>query len=137
MAYSVSHQPLAVAILLELGLQLGGAAVAAELGVGLAEHGLLERDRLAEGDAVVGHRAERAELGGEQPLVAEVVRAEQDDVAGERAERLVRAVAVAGGAEREDLPPGLTGGGEGLDPLVRLRAEVADAVGAGQTGRVE
>src|SRR5262249_41282028 len=58
-------------------------------------------------------------------------------VAGEGGETLVRRVAVAGRRQGQDLPPFLTGAGQGLDPGVGRRSQVADAVGAGQGGGVQ
>src|SRR5207245_298534 len=52
-------------------------------------------------------------------------------------ERLVRRVAGPGRAEGEHLPPRLPHGGEGFDPSVGDRPEVADPERAGQAGRVE
>src|SRR5690606_21169534 len=58
-------------------------------------------------------------------------------VAGERAERLVGAVAVAGRAERQHLPQPLPRLRQEVDPAQGLGAQLAHAVGAGQARRVQ
>ena len=61
---------------------------------------------------------------GEEALVAEAIERDEEGVAGEGREALVRRVAVAGGAEGQDLPealPGLARGNRGT-PWPRARA---------------
>ena len=75
--------------------------------------------------------------GGQQALVAQPVERDEQGVARERREALVRRVAVAGGAERKDLPEGLAGLRQEVEEGGRLGPELADAVAPGQGRGVE
>jgi len=75
-------------------------------------------------------------LGGEQALGTQSVQTDEQRVAGERREGLVRGVAIAGGAERQHLPEALAGPGAKVDKGPRPRAQIPDAVGAGHAGRM-
>ena len=59
---------------------------------------------------------------GEEALVAQAVERDEEGVAGEGREALVRRVAVAGGAEGQDLPEALPGLREEVEELRRPRA---------------
>src|SRR5206468_286180 len=96
-----------------------------------------ERDDGAVIDVIGGEG--NAIQGGalEQAVAEKEFGADQVRVAGEGGETLIGGIAVAGWAEREELPPGLSGAGEGIDPVESGGAEVADAVGAGEGGGVQ
>ena len=49
----------------------------------------------------------------------------------------VRRVAIASGAERQNLPDVLLGGGQKIDERMRRRAQIADAAIGGQRGNVQ
>ena len=69
--------------------------------------------------------------------VGEEFEADEVGIAGEGGGAGVGRVAVAGGAERQDLPDVLLGGGEEVEEVVGCGAEVADAAVGGQRGDVE
>ena len=93
----------------------------------------------AKGDAGASGAARRSFALGrsEQALVDQTVEADEQRIAGERGEALIRRVAVAGGPERQHLPELLAGRGEEVEELDRARPQIADAEAAGQRGRVE
>ena len=72
-----------------------------------------------------------------QPQSAEEFEADEVGVAGEGGGAGVGRVAVAGGAEGQNLPDVLFGLGEEVDELVRGGAEVADAAIRGERGDME
>jgi len=97
----------------------------------------LEADDRSVVDALVVER-HAGEVARVQPTGAlEPLERDQVGVAGEGGEALVRAVAVAGGAERHHLPGALPRLGQEVDPALGVRAELTDAEGAGERGRVE
>ena len=67
-----------------------------------------------------------------RPSAASAARRDQQRVAGEGGEALVGRVAVAGRAERQDLPEPLLGRSQEVDEAIRLVAQVADAESARQ-----
>ena len=73
----------------------------------------------------------------DEPLLAQAVERDEERVAGEGREALVRRVAVAGGAEGQDLPQALAGLLQEVEEGGRLRAQLSDAVGTGQRRGVE
>src|SRR5262249_61373124 len=82
---------------------------------------------------VLGREANaRQVVGAEQTLTLQQLWTHQVRVAREGGETLIGRVTVSRGTQGEDLPPGLAGAGQGVDPVKRGGAEVADAVGAGQ-----
>ena len=119
-----------------------------ERGVLFQDHGASTRGELQGGSQLVPEAtivgpsvaaaAQRGDfLGREQPAGAEVREVEQVRVAGEHGERLVGRIAVAGRAERTDLPPGESGRGDDIDEPPGFGAERAYGTGAGQRGRVQ
>ena len=75
------------------------------------------------------------ELGSRQQAVGlERVQINEIGVARKGGAALVRAVAVTGGAQRQDLPDLLPGFGQKIHKLQRLCAKTTDPIGAGQTG---
>ena len=75
------------------------------------------------------------ELGrGEQALSLEGVKVDEIGVARKGGAALVGAVAVAGGAQGQDLPDGLACLGQKIHKLQRRFAKAADSIGAGQAG---
>ena len=75
------------------------------------------------------------ELGrGEQALGLEGVEVDEIGVARKGGAALVGAVAVAGGAQGQDLPDGLACLGQKIHKLQRRFAKAADPIGAGQAG---
>ncbi len=112
------------------GVEGGGGREAME---GAFEDGAFEGDDAGEIDFGIGESGDIGEVGGgEEAGFGEGVGADEEWVAGEGGEALVRRVAIAGGAEREHLPDGLAGGGEEIDEAVRGGTEVADAIRAGE-----
>ena len=101
------------------------------------EQVLLEREDVGVVDVVGGKVQAAPVVLVDEPLLAQHLRAHEQDVAGEGGEALVGRIAVAGHAQRQDLPPALLGGGEEIDPGEGGRAEVADAEGAGQRRRMQ
>ena len=79
-------------------------------------------DRHRSGDLIGGEPA----VLGQHPVVDEV------GVPGKGGKALVRAVAVAGGADGQDLPIGLSGAGQKIHESEGLRPQSADAEGTGQ-----
>ena len=72
-----------------------------------------------------------------RPSRDQIVEADEQRVAREGREALIRRVAVAGGAERQHLPEALAGRGQRIDEVESAGAEVADAEAARQGRRVE
>ena len=110
------------------GEALGGAA---------EERGLEPRDHPVVHGVVREAGRGREVVGGEPALVAQILRRDEEGVAGERRERLVGRVAVAGGRERQHLPDRLAGLGQPPGEGAGGGAQVAHAEGAGQGGGVE
>ena len=69
--------------------------------------------------------------------VGEEFQADEEGIAGKGRGARIGRVAVAGGAERQNLPDVLPGGGEKGDKLVRGGPKVADAPVGGQRADVE
>ena len=81
----------------------------------------------------VGGRETVAILRGKQSLPYQLLQVNKVRVSGEGRERLIRRIAVPGGAEREYLPVGLSGVGEKIYPLSGVTRETADTVRPRQT----
>src|SRR5205823_5831181 len=73
----------------------------------------------------------------DQFVAAQQLGTEEVDVAGEGGEALVGGIAKAGRSQGQDLPPALAGAGQHVQPLVADGAEVANAVGPWQRGRMK
>ncbi len=127
----------ALAELVEIDAQGGGGGAGEVIESAVEERGLGGNDlcEIDLGGRVLGVGVEVG--GGEQAGVAEALGADEQGIAGEGGEELVGRVAIAGGAEGEDLPEGLRGGVEPVDPSVGGGAEVADAETAGEGSGVE
>ena len=109
-----------------------------EGGEGLRQQGPLELDHRPEVHLPLREPGPLLQVGGgQQALLAQAVEGDEQGVARERREALVRRVAVAGGAEGEDLPEGLAGLRQEVEEGGRLGPELADAVGPGQRRGVE
>ena len=74
---------------------------------------------------------------GEQSLLDQPIEADEQRIAGERGEALVRRIAIAGRAQRQHLPQVLAGRGEEVEERDRARPQVADAEASRQAGGVE
>ena len=118
-----------------------GAAV--ETGVLLAPCGVSGAQHLiaAGVESAVVHRKRvitplfRLELGGGQQAVGlESVEVDEVGVARKGRAALVGAVAVAGGAEGQQLPDVLARSGQKIHELERFGAKAANTIGAGQAG---
>ena len=73
----------------------------------------------------------------EHTLLHQRLQADEVRIAGKRGERLVRRIArraVAGRAQRQNLPVGLSGAGQPVHKIIRFLREAADAVFGGQAG---
>ncbi len=106
------------------------------------EHARPERlavcDDGGEIDVSVGKRRLAARLGGREPsLFDQRIEADEQRIARECGETLVRGIAVAGGTERQHLPEALAGRGEQIDELEGARAQIPDAEASGQGGRMQ
>ena len=109
-----------------------------ECGEGLRQERLLELDHGPEVDLSRRELGPLLQVGsGQQALLAQAVEGDEQRVARERREALVGRVAVAGGAEGEDLPEGLAGLRQEVQEGGRLVPQLTDAVGAGQRRGVE
>ena len=115
----------------------------AELGRGLprkccrhlVEQARPRADHSPEVDVVFGKPRQRVEPAIiDEPRIAEIVERDHQRIARERGERLVGRVAVAGRPEREHLPETLRHARETVEPAMRLRADLTDAVPAGKRG---
>src|SRR5262249_40558125 len=89
------------------------------------------------GHALAGQRITRYVRFPKQAVLDEEVRANEIQVARERREALVGRIPIAGGTQRQDLPPGLPGADQGIYPGIRRRAKVADTIGPRKRGRVQ
>ncbi len=106
--------------------------------VRLAEQGHLEVDDLPELDVLAVELGRSGEvLGHEQAFFFEGGQVDEQRVSGGRREALVGRVAVAGGAQGQDLPDLLVGLEQEIDETEGLTAQGADAVGPWQGCRVE
>ena len=89
-------------------------------------------------DPILGLAPEGLEVRRcEQAVLTELVEREEQGIAGRGRGRVVGRMAVAGGADGQHLPPGLAAGGEEISEGEGLAAKVADAMGAGQRGRMQ
>jgi hypothetical protein len=99
-----------------------------EIDPSLLEQSALERDHrriIYRG----GRKARRCAFDFiQQSFFDEPVGADQESVAGERRQQLIRRIAVAGRSERQRLPPALSCFSEFIDPLHRTRPQVANPV---------
>src|SRR5690606_33006554 len=121
----------------QLGALRGGGALLEAPG-GALQQRELGGDQGAVVDALPRQRRQGRQLPRLQPpLGDELLDGDQVVVAGERAERLVGAVAVAGWAQGHHLPQALPGLLEEVEPGDRLAAQLADAVRPRQRGGVE
>jgi len=117
---------------------LGVGGVVGEAHVRMPQDALLELDHLAEEHAIVGERPRVGQLLRLQRVFGDQrLQVDQQRVAGEGAEALIRRIAVAGGPERQHLPQPDAGFGEEVHELAGIFAQVADAESAGQGGRVQ
>ena len=114
-----------------------GVTVAAAL-IGLVEQVKAHRELEAVIHAfAVGRPVDRIDLLLlEQAVPDQRVKVNKIRVSGAGAERLVRAVAVAGRADRQDLPIMLAGGLQKIRKLVRCLSHGADAIGRRQRGNM-
>src|SRR4030095_17147403 len=69
--------------------------------------------------------------------ISEVVKADEERIAGERREALIRRVAVARGSQREDLPDALPSVREKRHKLTRRRTEVTNSETSRQRRRMK
>src|SRR4030095_10792197 len=69
--------------------------------------------------------------------ISEVVKADEERIAGERREALIRRVAVARGSQREDLPDALPSVREERHKLTRRRTEVTNSETSRQRRRMK
>src|SRR5690606_10690858 len=121
----------------QLGALRGGGALLEAPG-GALQQRELGGDQGAVVDALPRQRRQGRQLPRLQPpLGDELLDGDQVVVAGERAERLVGAVAVAGWAQGHHLPQALPGLLEEVEPGDRLAAQLADAVRPRQRGGAE
>ena len=72
--------------------------------------------------------------GGEEAVLRQEIQVNEVGVAGKGGEALVGAVAIAGGAQGQQLPVLLAGGPEEIGKGVGLPSQGADAVGGGEGG---
>ena len=115
-------------------IRTGAGAEAAPRRLEQAE---FERDDLLVFDGGRRKRVARAIRRLQQPVVDQGVRADQQLVAGERRQALIRRVAIPGRSQRQRLPPALPGLVEAVHPCERGRPEIADAVGGRQRRDVQ
>ncbi len=105
---------------------------------GAAEQRQLPRNDGVEVDVVVGEGRRVGEVGGrQQPVGDERVGAGEERARRERGVALVGRVVRSRGAEGQHLPDAELGGGEEVDEVRRLGAEVTDSPAAGQRRRME
>src|SRR5262249_46305382 len=103
----------------------------------LGENAVLERDDGAVVDAL-GREASAGEIGRlQESVLHQQLRADEVGIAREGGEALIGGVAVAGGTERQDLPPLLARPRQGIHPSTCGRTQVADAVRSGQRRGVQ
>ena len=75
-------------------------------------------------------------LRQQQAVFGQQVKIDKIRIARKGGKRLVRAVAIAGGADWQDLPIPLTGPVQKIDKIARSLAHCANAIGGGQAGQV-
>src|SRR5438105_1824584 len=87
---------------------------------------------------MIGRKAKTFEIRTfQQTVLRQEVRTYQIGISGKGAKRLIGRIAVAGRSQGQHLPPGLPGADQTLDPGVRCRAKVADAIGTWQRGGMQ
>ena len=96
------------------------------------EQGVLEALDRVELDGRRRKRASGAISRLHQIVLDQPVRADQERVAGERRQGLVRRVAIGGRAQWQRLPPALAGLVKPVDPLDGRRTYIADSIPRGQ-----